>query len=95
MRKLFLFLSPGAALRLAQDPSPLGALMVQASPKNPKKVRLLALRSLAALGDPKALPFLIEQAKDKDPEIAAQAEASLQFLLKKSGIPVPPEKKTP
>jgi len=72
--------------------SPLEVLFGQASPGNPRKTRLLALRSLGALGDPKALPFLIEQTKDKDPRIAAQAELSLQFLLEKSGVPVPKKK---
>jgi len=75
----------GAAAGLGS--SSLEALLVQASPGRPRKTRLLALRSLAALGDPKALPFLIEQTKDQDPAVAAQAEKSLRFLLEKSGVP--------
>ncbi len=72
--------------------SPLEALLRQASSSNPRKIRLLAVRSLAALGDPKALPFLIELVRDKDPAVAASAEKSLQRILDQSGAPPPPGK---
>ncbi len=56
-------------------------LLMQAGPDQPKDQRLLAIGSLAALGAPTALPYLIEWSKDQDGEIAAAAKASLTAIL--------------
>nr|MBP8301287.1 HEAT repeat domain-containing protein [Planctomycetota bacterium] len=58
------------------DTSPANAtakLLAQAKPGEPKDQRLLALRSLAVLGSPESLPYLIDWTKDPDAEVAAAA----------------------
>ncbi|MCA8973208.1 MAG: hypothetical protein KDC98_00730 [Planctomycetes bacterium] len=58
------------------DSSPASAaekLLLQARPDQPKRQRILAIDSLAVLGVPEALPFLIDWTADPDPEIAARA----------------------
>jgi len=58
------------------DTSPQNAankLLRQAQPQEPKDQRLLALRSLAVLGSPESLPYLIDWTKDPDAEVAAAA----------------------
>jgi hypothetical protein len=56
------------------------ALLDQARPGNDPATRLLAIRSLAILGAPETLPFLITWTKDEDAEIAAAARAALATL---------------
>lgn len=56
------------------------ALMKQTGEDQPAKVRLAAIGALGVLGDPQALPFLIELMKSDDKEIAAEAEAAVQSL---------------
>jgi hypothetical protein len=62
------------------DASPATAaekLLLQGKPGAPTEQRLLAIRSLGALGMPEALPFLIEWTQDGDAAIAAAAKAAI------------------
>ena len=68
---------------LGADPAE--ALVHQASPGKPKKIRLAAIASLATLGDPKALPFLIHLMEDQDPHIAAAAAKAVERINEKPG----------
>ncbi|MCA8966445.1 MAG: HEAT repeat domain-containing protein [Planctomycetes bacterium] len=56
-------------------------LLLQAGPLQPRDQRLLAIGSLAALGVPTALPYLIEWSKDQDAQVAAAAKASVAAIL--------------
>lgn len=53
------------------------ALLAQAKPGNDKDTRLLAIRSLGALGAAETQPFLIGWTKDADAEIAAAAREAV------------------
>jgi hypothetical protein len=62
------------------DASPTSAaekLLLQSKPGAPAEQRLLAIRSLGALGVPEALPFLIEWTTDGDPKIAQAAKDAI------------------
>jgi len=62
------------------DASPASAaekLLLQGKPGAPNEQRLLAIRSLGALGMPEALPFLIAWTQDGDAAIAAAAKAAI------------------
>ncbi|MBL8725745.1 MAG: HEAT repeat domain-containing protein [Planctomycetes bacterium] len=70
------------------DASPAAALaklLQQAKAGAAKDQRLLAIRSLAALGRPEALPFLIEAIQDQDPDVAAAARAAVALLHERAG----------
>ncbi|HEU4420471.1 MAG TPA: HEAT repeat domain-containing protein, partial [Planctomycetota bacterium] len=70
------------------DTSPSSAaakLLAQAKPGEAKDQRLLAIRSLAALGAPESLPYLIEWTKDADAEIAAAARAAVAKIHETAG----------
>jgi hypothetical protein len=72
------------------DASPASAaekLLLQAKPGAAREQRLLALQSLGALGQPEALPFLIEWTQDKDTDLAAAARAATLQILQRSGVP--------
>jgi len=58
------------------------ALVKQADPKQPKEVRLLAIRSLGLLGKVETLPFLINYTQEKDADIAAAAKAAITAVQK-------------
>jgi HEAT repeat protein len=60
-------------------------LLQQAKAGEPKEQRLLALRSLAALGAAEALPYLIDATKDADADIAAAARATITAIHQRSG----------
>ncbi|MBL9078551.1 MAG: HEAT repeat domain-containing protein [Planctomycetes bacterium] len=65
------------------DASPQSAvekLLLQAKPGAPRNQRLLALRSLGALGQPEALPFLIDWTQDTDAELAQAALAAIDAI---------------
>ncbi|MCK5945571.1 MAG: HEAT repeat domain-containing protein [Planctomycetes bacterium] len=65
------------------DTTPAGAaakLIAQAMPDQPKAQRLLAIRSLALLGEPVALPYLIDWIGDGDGEVQAAARAAITEL---------------
>jgi len=55
-------------------------LLAQAKPDQPKDQRLLALGSLAALGAPEALPYLIDWSKDPDADVAKAARAAIDRI---------------
>ncbi|MFO0984170.1 MAG: HEAT repeat domain-containing protein [Planctomycetota bacterium] len=59
--------------------NPLTALLKQTRDPE-KKVRLAAIRALGALGDPAALPHVIELLKDQDRDIQSAAEKALDAL---------------
>jgi len=62
------------------DASPASAaekLLLQGKPGAPTEQRLLAIRSLGALGRPEALPFLIEWTQDANGSIAAAAKEAI------------------
>jgi len=62
------------------DASPASAaekLLVQAKPGSDQQQRLLAIKSLAVLGVPEALPFLIDWSQEPDAEIAAAAKGAI------------------
>ena len=56
-------------------------LVGQAAPDQPRPQRLLAIRSLGALGEPAALTFLVDWSADADPEIASAASAAAERIL--------------
>jgi hypothetical protein len=60
-------------------------LLLQAKPTAPHDQRLLAIRSLGALGAPESLPFLIDWITDTDAEIAAAARAAITAIHQKTG----------
>ncbi|MCA8950811.1 MAG: hypothetical protein KDE27_15010, partial [Planctomycetes bacterium] len=53
---------------------------LQARPGEPRAQRLLAIKSLGVLGQPEALPFLIEWSADADEEIARLANAAIAAI---------------
>lgn len=55
----------------------LAKLLAQAKPDQPRDQRLLAIRSLAVLDQPEALPYLIDWTKDQDAGIAEAARAAV------------------
>jgi len=55
-------------------------LLMQAKPDQKKDVRLLAIRSLGALGVPETLPFLIEWSQGDDAEIAKASLAAIDRI---------------
>jgi hypothetical protein len=70
------------------DTSPSSAaakLLAQAKPGEAKDQRLLAIRSLAALGAPESLPYLIEWTKDADTEIATAARGAVAKIHETAG----------
>ncbi|HZN40040.1 MAG TPA: HEAT repeat domain-containing protein [Planctomycetota bacterium] len=70
------------------DTSPSSAaakLLAQAKPGEAKDQRLLAIRSLGALGAPESLPYLIEWTKDADAEIAAASRAAVAKIHETAG----------
>jgi hypothetical protein len=64
-------------------------LVAQARPGTgvTKEQRVLALQSLAALGAPEALPYLIEWTQDTDTDVAAAARAAITRIHQKAGLP--------
>jgi hypothetical protein len=62
-------------------------LLAQAQVGQPKEQRVLALRSLAVLGAPEALPYLIDHTKDADADVAAAARAAVAQIHAKAGTP--------
>jgi hypothetical protein len=62
-----------------------GKLLLQAKPEQPKEQRLLAIRSLGALGAPEALPYLIDWCQDGDAEVAAAARAAIGSIHQQAG----------
>lgn len=60
-------------------------LLLQSKPGAPKEQRLLAVRSLGALGAPESLPFLIDWMADPDQEIAAAVRAAITQIHQKAG----------
>lgn len=71
------------------DASPAAALaklLAQARAGEPKEQRVLAIRSLAALGRAEALPFLIDAGKDSDVEVASAARAALATIHERAGV---------
>ncbi|MFQ5504885.1 MAG: HEAT repeat domain-containing protein [Planctomycetota bacterium] len=60
--------------------SPGEALLKQAAADQPRRIRLAAIASLGTLGDPNALPVLIELMRSEDAEIREAAEAALQKI---------------
>lgn len=65
------------------DASPASAaekLLLQAKPGAPKAQRLLAIKSLGALGVPEALPFLIDWSAETDAEVASAAQAAITAI---------------
>ena len=61
-------------------------LLIQAKPGQPKEQRLLALRSLGALGAPEALPYLIEWTGDQDQELAQAARDAIGRIHQQAGV---------
>ncbi len=61
-------------------------LLVQARPGAPREQRLLAIRSLGALGAPEALPYLIEWSQQADAEIAAAARSAIGTIHQQAGV---------
>jgi hypothetical protein len=55
-------------------------LLAQGKPDQPREQRLLALRSLGALGAPEALPYLIDWSADADTELADAARAAIEAI---------------
>ena len=70
----------GGAGAVAQSVAALQRLQQQAAPGEPKAQRLLAIRAIAALRRPTALPSLIELSAETDAEIAAAALAAIDAL---------------
>lgn len=62
-------------------------LLAQARPGQAKEQRLLAIRSLEALGSNEALPHLIDWTKDGDAEVAAAARKALATIHQKASAP--------
>ncbi|HEX6812474.1 MAG TPA: HEAT repeat domain-containing protein [Planctomycetota bacterium] len=60
-------------------------LLNQAKPGEAKDQRLLAIRSLGALGAAESLPYLIEWTKDADPEIATAARSAVAKIHETAG----------
>lgn len=58
----------------------LAKLLVQAKPDQPHDQRLLAIRSLAVLDQPEALPYLIDWTKDPDAAIAEAARSAVAAI---------------
>ncbi|MEZ6197290.1 MAG: HEAT repeat domain-containing protein [Planctomycetota bacterium] len=58
----------------------LDALVLQATRGETKEIRVLAVNSLGKLGDPKALPTLIEIAAGEDYTLASAARASIERI---------------
>jgi HEAT repeat protein len=61
-------------------------LLVQAKPGQPKEQRVLAIQSLAAVGAPEALPFLIDWLGDQDADVAAAARAAVGTIHQRAGV---------
>jgi len=61
-------------------------LLIQGKPGAPKEQRVLALRSLAALGAPEALPYLIEWTHDADAEVAQAAKDAIGTIHQHAGV---------
>lgn len=59
-------------------------LVQQAQPDQPSAQRVLAIRSLAAVGATEALPLLIEWSKDQDAAVKAAADAAIAAILQKA-----------
>ncbi|MEZ6036244.1 MAG: tetratricopeptide repeat protein [Planctomycetota bacterium] len=59
-------------------------LVQQAQPDQPSAQRVLAIRSLAAVGATEALPLLIEWSKDQDAAVKAAADAAIASILQKA-----------
>ena len=55
-------------------------LIQQAEDQDPS-IRLAAIRSLGALGDPQALPFLVEQLRNKDETLQAAAQTAIDRIV--------------
>ena len=61
-------------------------LLIQSKPGGNKEQRLLALRSLGALGAPEALPYLIEWSQEQDADVAAACKAAISRIHQQAGI---------
>jgi len=55
-------------------------LLLQAAPNQPKERRLLAIRAMGTLGEPAALPYLIDWSADPDSELAAAARQAFEAV---------------
>jgi len=67
-----------ASKRIDTTPASAAArLIAQAMAEQPKQQRLLAIRSLALLGEPAALPYLIDWTNDKDQDVQKAARAAI------------------
>ena len=60
-------------------------LVDQAAPEQPVARRLLAIRSLGALGEPEVLPFLVDWAESEDQSVAAAAKAAIEQIVTSAG----------
>ncbi|MFN3244708.1 MAG: HEAT repeat domain-containing protein [Planctomycetota bacterium] len=70
-----------ASRRIDTTPASAAAkLIAQAMPDQDKAQRLLAIRSLALLGEPAALPYLIDWTTDDDREVQKAARAAITQL---------------
>jgi hypothetical protein len=56
-------------------------LVAQAAADQPRAQRLLAIRSLGALGEPAALTFLVDWSSDSDAEVAEAAKVAAERIL--------------
>lgn len=61
-------------------------LLSQARPGAPAEQRVLAIRSLGALGAPEALPYLIEWSQESDAAIAVACQAAITAIHQQAGI---------
>ena len=55
-------------------------LLLQAAPNQPKDRRLLAITALGTLGEPAALPYLIDYSAEADGQIAMAAKEALTAI---------------
>ncbi|MFK7741977.1 MAG: HEAT repeat domain-containing protein [Planctomycetota bacterium] len=69
-------------------------LVKQAMPDNDAAQRLLAIRSLGAVGATEALPYLIEWSQGNDEQIRSAAARAVQAILKKSEADKPETQKS-
>lgn len=69
----------------ASIPNVAEKLLAQGKPAQPREQRLLAIQSLADLGAPEALPFLIDWMNDKDADIAAAARSAITAIHQRAG----------
>lgn len=68
-------------------------LISQAMPTEDKQQRVLAIRSLALLNAPEALPYLIDWTKDNDKDVQAAAKKAIAAMHQKGATDTPKPKK--